>query len=152
MKPVYQTRYGNEGNCLAACIASILEVPLVSVDFTASEGTWLDKCQEKLKPLGFYYLGFTKRNGEPMNIMVIPDGAYCIFVGPTERDKSDTLLHCVVGQMVFKGEMKDKDHPIVHFQTVHDPNKLDQPGLLGGMPTELGFLVPFGPRTHNESN
>lgn len=31
VKPVEQTRFGTKGNCLAACIASILEVPLNEV-------------------------------------------------------------------------------------------------------------------------
>lgn len=31
MKPVDQTKFGNEGNCFAACIASILEIPLQEV-------------------------------------------------------------------------------------------------------------------------
>lgn len=35
MKKVYQSKFGNEGNCFAACIASILETELDSLPFLA---------------------------------------------------------------------------------------------------------------------
>ncbi len=31
MKPTLQTTFGNEGNCLCACIASLLEIPIDSI-------------------------------------------------------------------------------------------------------------------------
>jgi hypothetical protein len=43
MKPVEQTRYGfPDGNCFAACVASILELPLEETDFigAAAEDWW----------------------------------------------------------------------------------------------------------------
>src|ERR1041384_2350836 len=139
MKATFQTRFGEAGNCLAACIASILEVPIDLVDFTGTPNDWLDKCQKVLKPLGFFYLGLTRTEGVPMNMMVIPD-TFCIFVGPTKTTKESGLFHCVVGCVRFKGEMHDKDHPLVHFTTIFDP-LLGGDGLVDGLPTEIGFLV-----------
>lgn len=42
MKPVNQTRDGATGNCLQACIASLLDLPLDAVpDFGTAAGQWL---------------------------------------------------------------------------------------------------------------
>lgn len=41
MKKVYQSKFGNEGNCFAACIASILEIELDSLPFLSDfEDDW----------------------------------------------------------------------------------------------------------------
>lgn len=142
MKPVNQTRYYTDGNCLAACIASILEIDLAIVDFTANTDGWLAQTQKVLKPLGVGYLGITL-DREPFNIMVPPD-SYCIFVGTTKRNQGTDLLHCVVGRIAFD-KMKG-ENPIVRFETIHDPNDQCPEGLLG-TPSEIGYLVPLNPAT-----
>ncbi len=40
MIPVYQTVHGPRGNCYAACIASILEVPLDALPARATLAAW----------------------------------------------------------------------------------------------------------------
>lgn len=55
MKPVFQTRFGVRGNCLAACIASLLGVPLSTVDLSCAdypEGLWYDFACERVRPFG----------------------------------------------------------------------------------------------------
>ena len=47
MKPVTQTRIGNDGNCLAACMASILEIPLYQVPEFTEDG-WLEELNDFL--------------------------------------------------------------------------------------------------------
>jgi len=43
MKKIYQSKFGNEGNCFAACIASILEIELDSLPFLADfNDNWKD--------------------------------------------------------------------------------------------------------------
>ena len=58
MIPVFQTRIGKiSGNCFAACIASILEVPLTTVpDFgDDDERTFIRKLADWMSPLDLYY-------------------------------------------------------------------------------------------------
>lgn len=138
MKPVNQTRFGANGNCLAACIASILEVPIELVDFTGTEGDWLEKAQAALRSYGFFYLGVNI--ADHYTLMAMPAN-YCIFTGKTERNPEGTLLHCVVGILEPNGQE-------VIFKTVHDPNIQNPVGILG-KPTELGFLVLRNPHRFN---
>ena len=48
MKPVYQTRFGGgNGNCLLACVASILHRPIESIpDFNLSGCGWMEELYE----------------------------------------------------------------------------------------------------------
>lgn len=44
MKPVYQTEFGKfKGNCLAACLASIFEVPIDSIPSFGLTDSWYAK-------------------------------------------------------------------------------------------------------------
>lgn len=55
--PVSQTRFGREGNCLAACVATILGVPLETVDMSAAtDCEWFATLNAKLSPLGWHVL------------------------------------------------------------------------------------------------
>jgi len=58
MKPVQQTRFGKSGNCIQACVASILERPLEAIpDFlSAKTNPWL-ACQSWLDSQGYYLIG-----------------------------------------------------------------------------------------------
>ena len=42
MKPVMQTKYGEDGNCFAACVASILEVSIDEVPWLKEPENWKD--------------------------------------------------------------------------------------------------------------
>ena len=42
MKPVIQTKFNSEGNCFAACIASLLECDINEVPFLGKEESWED--------------------------------------------------------------------------------------------------------------
>ena len=58
MKPVKQTRFGEEGNCWQACIASILELELDEVpDFVNDYDDWYTETFEWLsdKDIGINY-------------------------------------------------------------------------------------------------
>lgn len=57
MIPVIQSRIGTNGNCMAACLASILEMPLASVpDFSLDEKQFYCDIQAFLQLLGLYYV------------------------------------------------------------------------------------------------
>lgn len=57
MTPIMQTRYGPRGNCLAACIASLIDRPLEEVDFSCADhpDDWDDVAREKLAPHGLTF-------------------------------------------------------------------------------------------------
>jgi hypothetical protein len=56
MIAVVQTRTGENGNCFAACLASILEVPLHVVPEFGGDDVWLDNIQAFLAGFGLYYV------------------------------------------------------------------------------------------------
>lgn len=42
MKKLYQTKYGEEGNCFAACVASLFEIGIDEVPFLGKDEEWED--------------------------------------------------------------------------------------------------------------
>ncbi len=53
MKPIYQTKTGTQGNCLAACLASILELRITDVPrFSLKDRSWVIKIHRLLEPFG----------------------------------------------------------------------------------------------------
>jgi len=99
MKPVDQTKFGKEGNCLQACIASIFKLPLDEVpDFAKIGGdeNWWKELNKFLLPYGLYHL-------EVQNISECPIVGYQLIYGRTVRGK-----HAVVGS---NGEMVHDPHP-----------------------------------------
>lgn len=130
MKPIYQTRFASDGNCLAACFASILEVPLARLDFSCSEvegaGSWYWLAVGKLAPLGWTYLSSRAgRNRDGQLEISMPDGAFFIATGTTSRGP---LHHAVVGGVADR-----------RWSIVHDPHP-DGQGLT--RIEHIGVLVP----------
>lgn len=130
MRPIYQTRFGRDGNCLAACFASILEAPIAKVDFSCSETfdptDWYWLALDKLAPLGWAYLSTRAgRNKDGELELSLPNGAYFIATGSTSRGP---LHHAVVCEVANR-----------RWKFVHDPHPEGE-GLerIYG----VGFLVP----------
>ena len=98
MKPVYQMAFGNGdgseglpcGNCIAACIASIFELPIediphfVMIDATGG-GCWNDQLNEWLEPYNLQVFFLDKDT-------YISKDVYCIGTGVTSRG----IRHSVV--------------------------------------------------------
>ncbi len=97
MHPVFQTRFGGpekpdaeQGNCFAACLASILERPIEDVDVPFDgKAVWLPAFQNRLNALGLN-----------LTIVLLPPelwkslgGAYYIAAGKSPRGD---WLHAVV--------------------------------------------------------
>lgn len=111
MIPVQQTTFTPDpdapdcGNCFAACVASILEMPIEKVpNFVQERGhpvttDWWDRFLNWLYPLGY------------SAIMILPspeallDGAYSVVTGNSPRGDFD---HCVV---YYGKEMAHDPHP-----------------------------------------
>lgn len=94
MVPVDQTVLGfADGNCFAACLASLLEVPLNSIpDFAvASDAGWFPRFRAWLVPQGWYPICFKVDDGWE------PPGLY-ILSGASPRGTDPKHLHSVVAQ------------------------------------------------------
>ena len=127
MIPVYQTLFGDGsdgtpcGNCFAACIASLLELPLDALpNFCALEG-WREATDRWLGDRGFFYLDVAPGPGFSPETAFGRAG-YHIMSGPGPRG----LRHSVVGRA---GRM------------VHDPH----PSGDGVIAEEYDFLIPLDP-------
>lgn len=126
MKPVMQTTLGRRGNCMSACLASILEIPIETVpNFfeVAGEGVaeWWGALREWLKPFGFGVITLTFEDAGMWNTLCL-DG-YHIVSGPSPRVEGS--FHATVWHA---GRM------------VHDPHP-DQSGI--GRPETLDLLYPL---------
>ncbi len=126
MRPVDQTILGrgpefNEppGDCFAACIASILEVPLADVPNFCAEKAWYTALNLWLGPRGLYYVEVLVPDDAPY----VRDWGFHVISGDGPRG----CRHSIVG---FGGKM------------VHDPHP-SRAGLLAGSkePKEFGLLV-----------
>lgn len=111
MKKVFQTRTGDpEGNCFAACVASILECNLSDLPdlMDLPEGrNWLEWFNEGLEARGY---GVFNAPASPENPFIgyIPEGVHFIAAGPGRRG----MKHCVV--MQSNGGRMDKLDEFVH--------------------------------------
>lgn len=107
MKPVYQTTFGEpNGNCFAACVASLLEIPIEQVpEFMHKDGklnwNWYDEFRDWLLQYG--YTPLMLNNDDPGWITALKGAHYLMGV-----KGSHGRMHSVIG---FNGEV------------VHDPYK-----------------------------
>lgn len=144
MKPVMQTLFGKgKGNCYAACIASILEIPIEDVpNFCAqSQYNWHKAVADwmSVRGLRIIALEFSTRKGlwggEALKRCWTYGlgGEWVILSGlsPRSTDRANPMYHSVVGQPRGWG-----------FRMVHDPHP-DGTGLRGH-PWGVEFIVPVG--------
>jgi len=125
LKPITQTLTGEEGNCFAACIASLLEVKLGEIDLIMG-GDWYNRFNAWLAPRGLAYFEIYFTEPLPPSVFgAIAADQLWVAVGPTPRG----LLHAVV----MRGETLAHDpHPsAVGLSAIHG----------------AGFLVPLDPST-----
>jgi len=137
MKPVDQDRFGGDGNCWQACVASLLELPLHDLppqgprygktlgDFLATRGLkYCEVCRGSLVR--------QKSDLPPMAEMVLGWQPFwygprllCVLCGPSPRHAG--MDHCVVGYLDGLG-----------FEVLHDPHP-DRTGVVDV--THVGLLV-----------
>jgi len=101
MKPVYQTIINKEnGNCLSACIASLLELPLEGVPNFSEREDWYNHLDEFLEQfdLEWFQLKYSKQTEYLLR-------GYYILSG--ESPSFDDVDHVVIGR---------------NGKIVHDPN------------------------------
>ena len=88
--PVTQTLFGRDGNCYAACLSSILEIPIERG--TGTHGGHLDAVNRFLatRNLAIVRVPYRAEAWEKMN-----RGAWCVLAGRSPRGD---FLHAVVGR------------------------------------------------------
>lgn len=145
MKPVYQKIIDvGKGDCFAACLASLLELPLEAVpNFRAIETEnprgdnmtklacgWL-RCSYNLS-LVTIYNGQQLETGEDIRIANAFPGTPCIaaVISPN----FENALHSVVGEIDEQG---------MNFVLTHDPNPNGKE--IKTRPLFFQFLVPMNP-------
>ena len=125
MSYLKQTKFGEEGNCLAACIASVLDFAIEDIpDFLQNgPGEWFQMMNEWLSTMG-------------LAVICVPsistDDYKCgnmdflhLIVGPSPRELK--FPHCVLGR---QGKI------------IHDPHP-DNTGLLDGAWSHYIFVRTF---------
>jgi hypothetical protein len=129
MKPVDMTKFGDgRGNCFAACLASLLEIPITDV-FEMPDGSALDWRQHTnnwLSDKGFWYLDMTLHEDlERIGDARMHYWGWHIIIGKATGGGDDR--HSVIG---YRGKLW------------FDPNP-NRRGLLGTCRDwSYGFLVP----------
>lgn len=96
MRPVRQTNPGGRGNCMAACLASILEIPIETVvDYRAIDdagGSWLNALNTFLS----YHHGVVYLETDPViTRAIVPKGFH--LMNGDGPDDGPTGGHSVVG-------------------------------------------------------
>src|SRR5688572_2938228 len=92
--PIYQTKFGNDGNCLQAALASVFDLALEAVpDFVNEHGAaWVEKLNDWLYSRGVFY--FEARYSDLLRDF-LQEGVGCgwhLIGGPSSRG----LDHVVV--------------------------------------------------------
>jgi hypothetical protein len=142
VKKVYQTRFSPmTGNCFAACLASLLELPIEDVDFIAVEDNpkenhnWMrDEMNPILEKLGYIYFQ-TEVKDNKFNLHFLPNGTLFIGCGKSPRYNCN---HAVILR-VLNHNTNDLSKGC-YVDIVHDPNPDSEEDV-----TEwkyLGFLLP----------
>lgn len=146
MIPVLQTRHGLGGNCLAACLASIFEVPLESIPELAPPECFVDwAIQPRLRnswlaERGLAYLEIdVDRQAFQWTQHAIPPGP-CLFAmqSSTPEVRERGYGHYVVG------DVRPTEHGRVDYVVLHDPT--GKPAVDYKL-TAVGFFVPLNVRS-----
>ena len=103
MIPVTQTRTGKNGNCLAAALASILEIPIRAVPEFGGDSVFIQNVQRFLAEHGLYYAHVSP--DDPTIEAAFNQGeVFHVIEGISPRGGQ----HAVVGR---NGEMIHDPHP-----------------------------------------
>lgn len=125
MKPVMQTVTGTSGNCMAACLASVLELPIEAVpnfcDAGPDDTDYWNACRAWLRQFGLGIITMTFTS--PAQWRTLRLSGHHIVSGPSPR--IDGMHHATVWH---KGAM------------VHDPHP-DQTGILAPEDMCMLYLV-----------
>jgi hypothetical protein len=137
MTPVEQTSYlKHKGNCLTACVASILDVPISSLPEFCVDGEWFERLESFCRENGFFLLYWRHSESVP----IFCSSAYVILLLSLQGEED---LHCVVAKTCVDSKDPVTDEEIEcgaalaedaggvrwgwRSEIVHDPNKRGYP-------------------------
>lgn len=129
MTPVEQTVYTNgKGNCLTACVASILDISISDVPEFCSAKDWFNRLEDFCVSNGFFLLYWAHTDSVP----IIAIGVYLITLFELQ-DVTDEL-HAVIVKTKVKERIYDEvsgaDRYEWEFEIIHDPNYQGTPKLI----------------------
>lgn len=107
MKPVFQNRFGEGGNCLEACVASLLEISLDEVGYFGGDKTYESGMAEFLASRGYIYVlvdAPNKLERDMLEAMFAAGNVYHIMEGVCK----DGAPHAIIG---LNGEQDFDPHP-----------------------------------------
>jgi hypothetical protein len=149
MKPIYQNVTSpSKGDCTAACIASILEVPLESIpNFNLPDGShyyinlrkWVENSGVAF--VEYFFRKTISLDNLPYDVNIHPvscHGAYCLLSVPSQKYKNG--WHHVVGRMFY--ETEDYLSGRAGIEIIHDPNINNKPYKKDVEVRSITFLVP----------
>lgn len=148
MIPVKQNLFGHrKGNCFAACVASILEIPLEDVPNFGVMDNFKLHLQEFLATRGYmvihmeFFLANECEKGELNTAYVGYNDLHVILAGlsPRPRDDGQKMYHAVVGV-----------HSGFGFKVVHDPHP-ENTGL-AAPPYGVYWIVPLPKKKQDMSD
>lgn len=115
MKPVSQTSFGYpDGNDLAACVASILELSVDEVPNFITKKNWYLTLALWLEKRGMTAIRLDVSRGNEWWNFYLPPETPVIWAGPSPRpEEQDRRLHCVVGR--WDGRLLHDPHPDCDF-------------------------------------
>lgn len=124
MIPAHQTIFGDRrGNCFAACIASVLEIPIYNVPNFCLAEDWLVQAIRFAKSHGYGLLHV--QDGKGVRLLAAETSCYSLVTGKSPRGD---FLHSVV----YRG-----------LEMAHDPHPSGDG--LGGDPEDWIFFIAINP-------
>ena len=128
MIEIKQTVFGDHGNCFAACVASLFELPLDEIpDFCSLPPDWWEHFQNWLKEKRMCAIEVRLEQ----KCLIGSEGCLCVLSGWSPREKS--RFHSVIAKTSYSG-----------FEYVFDPHPDNT--FLDGDPTHALFLVRLDPK------
>jgi hypothetical protein len=110
VRPVLQSVSGPDGDCFAACVASLLEVDLAAVpDLAAAGDRWASVLRRWLAARGLR-VDFRPGDGRPLADQRNPPRGYAV-VGQRGRDGSVHAVVCRDGRIVHDPSPRPVGHP-----------------------------------------
>ena len=117
MTKIFQTRFGREGNCWAACLASYFEVPLEEVDQCACHNIdWREKTHLFLAARGLFYVEVSLTSDDNTYPFTAPLDGSLVIIGVNVDIPTP---HVVIGRTRYLE--KDASGDAIQFDIVHDP-------------------------------
>lgn len=125
MKRVYQTRFGKEGNCWPAVLASMLELTIEETDHCSAnfhgDEQWLRNTEELLADHGLFHVEIDRRPDGSWPCTRLPEGAI-VIIG-LRKDHPKKLPHVVIARARL---IQLPEGSGLGFEVIHDPLSQDR--------------------------